>query len=82
MIASQPASSDMLLSTTLIYIVDLMGDSGVILELFVRIMVEVGPELRSWVLYNENEDNNDNYMYVVPSDKSFKYRTNINSKVI
>ena len=82
MIASQPASSDMLLSTTLIYIVDLMGDSGVILELFVRIMVEVGPELRSWVLYNENEDNSDNYMYVVPSDKSFKYRTNINSKVI
>ena len=72
----------MLLSTTLIYIVDLMGDSGVILELFVRIMVEVGPELRSWVLYNENEDNSDNYMYVVPSDKSFKYRTNINSKVI
>ena len=72
----------MLLSTTLIYIVDLMGDSSVILELFVRIMVEVGPELRSWVLYNENENNNDNYMYVVPSDKSFKYRTNINSKVI
>ena len=45
-IASKPASSDMLLSTTLIYIVDLLGDSAILLDLFTRMMLDVGPELR------------------------------------
>lgn len=44
--ASQPASSDMLLSTTLIYIVELIGDSSIILELFIRILLEVNADLR------------------------------------
>jgi hypothetical protein len=49
----------MLLSTTLIYIVELLGDSKVMLELFVKIILEVGVDLRNWVLYgglDEEED--------------------------
>lgn len=36
----------MLISTTLIYIVDLLGDSPILLDLFVQVMLEVGHELR------------------------------------
>jgi len=41
----------MLLSTTLIYIVELIGESKVMLELFVKIILDVGVDLRNWVLY-------------------------------
>lgn len=81
LIASQPSSSDMLLHTTLIYIVDLLGDSKVLLDLFVKILLDLSSELRSWVLWGE-EDLDEHYTYVVGSDKSFKYKTNINSKAI
>jgi hypothetical protein len=71
----------MLLSTILIYIVDLLGDSKILLELFTRKILEVAPEMRYWVLYGDDPEE-DQYMFMVPSDKSFKYKTNINSKVI
>jgi hypothetical protein len=56
LLASQPASSDMIRSTTLIYIVDLLGDSKVLLNLFTRILLDVDSELRYWVLYGEEEE--------------------------
>lgn len=46
----------MLLSTTLIYIVDLLGDSRILLELFTKLILEVNNDLRQWVLYSGLKD--------------------------
>lgn len=43
----------MLVNTALIYIVDLLGDSKILLELFVKIILEVPYELRIWALFSE-----------------------------
>lgn len=70
----------MLVTTALIYIVDIIGDSRILLELFVKIILEVPLDIRLWALFSEESP--DDYQFVIPSDKSFKYKTNINSKVI
>jgi hypothetical protein len=46
----------MILSTTLIYIVDLLGESRILLELFTKLILEVNNEIRQWVLYSGLRD--------------------------
>ena len=114
-----PPTSDMILSTTFIYIVEHLGESKTLLELFLNLILGCNDETRQWVLYSENEqnqstekpeynienqenlqiqDNSHNgrgaimsssmkkersqYVYIIHSDKSLKYKTTINSKAI
>ena len=43
----------MLVTTALIYIVDIIGDSRMLLELFVKIILEVPLDIRLWALFSE-----------------------------
>jgi hypothetical protein len=122
-----PSSSDMILSTTFIYIVELLGDSRTLLDLFVKLILTCEEDYRTWVLHSEEtgnidapslresairdsqfreehlggvgsghhlggqhelqlsqhmKTNKDQYYYLIKSDKSLKYKTQINSAII
>ena len=75
-----PVSSEMVLKITFIYIVELLGESKTLIDLFVNLIITCPDNTRKWILYSNNEEIN--YEYMVRSDKSLKYRTNINSEDI
>ncbi|CAK87434.1 unnamed protein product (macronuclear) [Paramecium tetraurelia] len=79
-IASLPIDSDILMTQSLIHIVDLLGDSKILLELFVKIILEVSQESRQWALFSQDQP--DEYDFFIPSDKSFKFKLNINSQYV
>ncbi|KAM3131366.1 hypothetical protein pb186bvf_016548 [Paramecium bursaria] len=79
-LASYPSSSEFITITTLINIVDIIGDSKILLELFTKIILQIPLEMRNWALFSE--EGPDQYEFIVQSEKAFKFKTNIDSKII
>ena len=52
-LASFPPASELVLRTTFIYIIDLIGEQKDLLELFTNLLLLCSPEMRKWVLYSE-----------------------------
>ena len=52
-LASYPSSSEFITITTLINIVDIIGDSKILLELFTKIILQIPLEMRNWALFSE-----------------------------
>lgn len=77
-VTSFPPSAEIILRTTFIYVIDLIGEHRILMELFVQLILQCNEDTRRWVLYSQSDDI-DHEEYNVLSDKSIKHRTNIKS---
>ena len=53
--AALPPGSELILRTTFINLVDIIGESKDIIELFTNLLLLAPAETRKWVLYSESD---------------------------
>ena len=78
----QSSSNEIVVNSAFIYMVDLLGESRILMKEFVRLFYLCSLETRHWILNSNEEETKEIFSFLIQSDKTIKIKTNINSKPI